>query len=201
MGFLVFLGEVEVQDGLFFDLHVVVEGVEVWDTGRDLDFDDLIRAEIFEVLDDAAQAVSMGSYQDGFTGFDFREDLFGQIWDRSIAGVLETFAVGRCHVIAASPEVDLFFADFFAHLVFVLALEVSVVAFVEGFIFGDGDVRLVEVFEDDLQGVLSSAEFGGEGHIEIEVSELLSSLVGFFFAFLGQRSIEPSGEDVLEIVF
>lgn len=201
MRFFVFLGEVEVQDGLFFDLHIIVEAVEVGDTGWDLNLHDFIGAEIFEVFDDAAQAVPVGGHEDRFTGFHFWEDLLREVWDSSIAGILEAFPVGGGHVIAATPEVDLFFTDFLAHFVFVLPLKVAVMAFVEGFVFGDGNIGLLEVFEDDLQGVLSSTELGGEGHVKVEVLELLGSLVGFFFAFLGQGSVEPSGEDVLEVVF
>lgn len=94
---------------------------------------------------------------------------------------------------------DLFFAIFFAHVVFVEAAEIAVISFVEGLIADDGNVGFTAGFEDDGEGFLGSSESGRVGNVNLEGEEELSGSLGFFDSLCGEGDIDPSGESVFEV--
>ena len=110
----------------------------------------------------------------------------------------EGFAVGGRHVVAAAPDVDLLFAVFGAHVVFVESGEVTVIAFVQCEIADGRDVQ-GDGFEDEGEGSLGAGEGAGVGDIEAVAAQTFAGTSSFFLAFGGEGHVHPAGEAVFEI--
>ena len=140
----------------------------------------------------------MGGHQHVFALADVAHDGAVEEGGGAVAGALQALAVGRRRVVAAAPDVHLFFAIFGAHVVLVQAGEVAVVALVQGVVADDGNVQRNRG-QDDGEGVLSAAEAAGVGDVDADAAQPLAGGFGLFASELGERDVDPAGESVFKV--
>ena len=96
---------------------------------------------------------------------------------------------------------DLLVAKALGGLGLVKALQVTIVALVEGLVFFYREVTLSEHLKDNLQGADRALQHRGEGAVKAQPCglEFLSGLPSFFFALGRKRHLHPAGEAVLQV--
>src|ERR1700679_2832993 len=137
-------------------LQLLVELVENWDAGRDVELHDVALGHHVEHLDQGAQRVSVRNDEHVLAGPKFRDDARFPVGQHARQGVLERFRSGqrervdtgiarvetrvprivgtqrrRRNIVAAAPDLDLRFAVLLDGLRLVEPLQGTVVAFVE----------------------------------------------------------------------
>jgi hypothetical protein len=125
----------------------------------------LLARQFVEVHDDRAQAVAVRGDDDGLALANVRQNLALEIGERARRRVFQALAARPRwgYVVAAAPDVDLLLAVLFAGFVLVQALEVAVVALVQGLVALGRQAGLAEHVEHDGQGVLGALQVGGVG--------------------------------------
>ncbi len=140
----------------------------------------------------------MGGDEDVFALFDVAEDGSFEEGEGAFAAVFEGFTVGGGDIVGASPDVDLLFAVFGTHVVFVEAGEVAVVAFVEGGVADDGAVE-GHFGHEFIEGVLGAAEGAGVGDVDGCSAEEDAGSFGFHDSLGGEGDVDEASEAVFEV--
>src|SRR5439155_20964403 len=131
----------------------------------------------------------------------WRENLRLEIGQGAGSGIFEALSTRRGDVIAAPPQMDLLVAKALGGLGFVKALQVAIVALVEGLVFFHGEVTLPEHVKDNLQGADRALQHRREGAVKAQPCglEFLAGLPSFFFSPGRKRHLHPAGEAVLQV--
>lgn len=207
----------------FDRLEVVVQFVNQWNAGWNVELEDLLLGEVVEILHKRAEAVAVGGDDHPLAGLHGRGDFFMPEREEALDGVLQALGEGQLrlgdsriawvvtgpalirflewwwrNVIAAAPDENLLVAELCGGLGFVEALERAVVAFVETPVLFHGNPDLIELGQDAPERVEGAFQDRHIGDVEGEAL-LFQKLAGSFrlgAAFVAEFDIVPASEAV-----
>lgn len=176
----------------------MVELVQDGDAGGELQTDDVVVGDAFDVLDHGAEGVAVGGDDDVLALLDEGEDLLVVVGPDAFGGELETLASGRGDVVGSAPDVHLVLAPLLARVVLVEPAQLAVVALVERLVLVDRDPLLTNLLELDAQRSLSALQSRREGNIKLDARgrNPLGSRQRFFAPQLRESRVLPTSEQV-----
>ncbi len=203
----------------------VVEAVDQRHPGRDVEPGDVGVADAVEVLDDGPEAVAVGGQEHRLAGLQVGHHVGGPVGQHPRDDVLEALGARQVRteacvarvtdlgplvvvgerrgrdVEAAAPEHELLLAVLLHRLLLVLALEGAVVALVEPPAALDRDPVPVGGVERQARGVDGATLHRGVHDVgeDAGLAEELTPADRLGAALVGQRDVDPAGEEVLGV--
>src|SRR5690606_18109309 len=174
-------------------------------------------------LDDRAQRVAVRGDEDGLAGLEIRDDVGLPVGKRPLEDVLEALArrdglarvtritvLGelrtgldgrRRDVVGTAPEHELLLAVLVADLLLVLSLQRAVVTLVETPVTLDRNPVTVGAVKGEVRRRNGAAKERGVDDVRrnSRVTQEVTAAKGFVGALVGQRDIDPAGEEVLGV--
>lgn len=178
-----------------------IEAIDHRHAGREVEFEDLFLGQAVEDHDKRAQRIAVGGDQHLLALQHQRQDLGEVIGPDAGAGVAQAFAAGRRNVVGPAPDMHLLLAPLLAGIVLVETGEIAVVALVQRLVADRLQVRLADLVEDDLAGILRALQVRGKGDVEGDavIGQRLAAGIGFADTEFGQFRVFPAREQVLQV--
>ena len=140
----------------------------------------------------------MGCDDDILSTHDVRPNVFFVIGLHTPKGIFQAFPAGRRDIKRPAPQHDLLLTPALPGFIFVEAGKLAVVAFVEVFVARNGQRRLVEFREHDVERVLRSLQFAGKSDFELNafILDHAAGDAGFDQTLLCQVGVLPASKQV-----